>query len=216
MSAATSPSSTPAGPVKLAVIYYSATGTVATIAKEMAETAERVGADVRLRRVRELAPQEAVDSNPAWAENARATADIPEATPDDIDWADAVLFGTPTRYGNVTSQLKQYLDMLGPLWQEGRLADKVYSGFTSSATLHGGQESTLLALYNTVHHFGGILVAPGYTDPSKFVDGNPYGTSHVDAQGQSPVEGTTLKAARVQCERVVRVTRALASGFAEN
>ncbi|MGW7349721.1 NAD(P)H:quinone oxidoreductase [Streptomyces sp. Z26] len=201
-----------ATPVKIAVIYYSATGTIATLAKEIADVAERAGAEVRLRRVTELAPQAAIDSNPAWAENARATADIPEAAPDDMDWADAVVFGTPTRYGNVSSQLKQFLDQLGGLWQEGKLADKVYSGFTSSATLHGGQESTLLALYNTVHHFGGLVVAPGYTDASKFADGNPYGTSHVDAQGGNPVDDTARTAARVQAERVVRITSALKAG----
>ncbi|WP_156727388.1 NAD(P)H:quinone oxidoreductase [Streptomyces apocyni] len=202
-------------PVNVAVIYYSSTGTVAEIAKELAETAERSGAEVRLRRVQELAPQSAIDSNPAWAANAKATADIPEATPDDMVWADAVLFGSPTRYGNVTSQLKQYLDTLGGLWQEGKLADKVYSGFTASATLHGGQESTLLALYNTMHHFGGILVAPGYTDPSKFTDGNPYGTSHVSGgEGELAVEETTLTAAKVQAERVVKMTRALKRGLA--
>ncbi|WP_327190172.1 NAD(P)H:quinone oxidoreductase [Streptomyces xinghaiensis] len=200
--------------VRLAVIYYSSTGTNTTVAKEIADTAAKAGAEVRLLRVAELAPRAAVDSNPAWAANADATAGIPEAGPDDMVWADAVIFGTPTRYGNVSSQLKQFLDSLGGLWSEGKLADKVYSGFTSSATLHGGQESTLLALYNTIYHFGGVVVAPGYTDPSKFADGNPYGTSHVDAQGENPVDETTLRAARVQAERVVRLTRALKAGAA--
>ncbi len=152
-------------PVNVAVVYYSSTGTIATIAKAMAADAERAGAQVRLRRAAELAPQAAIDSNPAWAENARATADIPEVSPDDLVWADAVIFGTPTRFGNVTAQLKQFLDTLGGLWQSGQLADKVYSGFTSTATAHGGQESTLLALYNTIHHFGGILVTPGAHRP---------------------------------------------------
>ncbi|MDJ1138554.1 NAD(P)H:quinone oxidoreductase [Streptomyces iconiensis] len=202
--------------VKVAVIYYSSTGTVAALAKEIAATAGQAGAEVRLRRAEELAPQAAIDSNPAWARKARETADIPVATPDDADWADAVLFGSPTRYGNITSQLKQYIDVLGPLWAQGRLADKVYSGFTSSATLHGGQESTLLALYNAAYHFGGIIVPPGYTDASKFVDGNPYGTSHVDAQGENPVDETALTAARVQAKRVVRMTQALASGLAQS
>ncbi|MFE2976793.1 NAD(P)H:quinone oxidoreductase [Streptomyces sp. NPDC059258] len=201
-------------PVNVAVIYYSSTGTVATIAKAMAEDAERAGAQVRLRRAAELAPQAAIDSNPAWAENARATADIPEVSPDDMAWADAVIFGSPTRYGNVTAQLKQFIDTLGGMWQAGQLADKVYSGFTSSATAHGGQESTLLALYNTIHHFGGILVTPGYTDPTKFVDGNPYGTSHVAGQGDIPVGEQTLTAARVQAERVVKFTRAIKAGLA--
>ncbi|ARF63343.1 MULTISPECIES: NAD(P)H:quinone oxidoreductase [Streptomyces] len=200
-------------PVNVAVIYYSSTGTIARIARAIAEDAERVGARVRLRRAAELAPQAAIDSNPAWAENVRATADIPEVSPDDMVWADAVVFGSPTRYGNVAAQLKQFIDTLGGLWQSGQLADKVYSGFTASSTAHGGQESTLLALYNTVHHFGGILVAPGYTDPSKFVDGNPYGTSHVSGQGDIPVGEQTLTAARVQAERVVRITRALKAGL---
>lgn len=200
--------------VNVAVIYYSATGTVARIAEAIADTAKKGGAEVRLRRVTELAPDAAIDSNPAWRAHVEATAGVPVAEPGDMEWADAVVFGTPTRFGNVTSQLKQFLDMLGPLWQEGKLADKVYSGFTSTATTHGGQESTLLALYNTIHHFGGILVTPGYTDPSKFVDGNPYGTSHVAGQGDLPVGEQTLTAARVQAERVVRLTRALKSGLA--
>jgi len=199
---------------KLAVVYYSSTGTIAAIAKEIGEAAEKAGAEVRLLKVAELAPQEAIDSNPAWAANAAATADIPLATPDDMEWADAVIFGSPTHYGNIASQLKQFIDTLGGLWAQGKLADKVYSGFTSSSTAHGGQESTLLALYNTIHHFGGILVAPGYTDPAKFADGNPYGTSHVDAQGNNPVDDTTRTAARVQAERVVRIASALKTGLA--
>lgn len=201
-------------PVKVAVIYYSSTGTVATIAKEIAEAAEKAGAEVRLRKAAELAPQAAIDSNPAWAANATATADISVATPDDLEWADAVIFGSPTRFGNVASQLKQFIDTLGGLWAQGKLADKVYSGFTSTATAHGGQESTLLALYNSVHHFGGIVVAPGYTDPAKFADGNPYGTSHIDAQGNNPVDDTTRNAARVQAERVVKIASGLKAGLA--
>ncbi|MDT0445776.1 NAD(P)H:quinone oxidoreductase [Streptomyces johnsoniae] len=196
-------------PVKLAVIYYSATGSSAALAKEIGETAEKAGAEVRLLKVTELAPAEAIASNEAWAAHAAASAGTPEATPADVEWADAVIFGTPTRFGNVSSQLKQFLDQLGGLWGQGKLADKVYSGFVTTATRHGGQESTLLALYNSVHHFGGILVAPGYTDPVKFVDGNPYGTSHVDAQGSLPVDEDALAAARVQAARVVKVAAAL-------
>ncbi|SDK80728.1 NAD(P)H dehydrogenase (quinone) [Actinopolyspora mzabensis] len=201
-------------PVKLAVVYYSATGVVAETANALVAEAEAAGAEVRLRRVAELAPDEAVDANPAWRANLEATRAIAEATPDDLVWADAVIFGSPTRYGNVAAQLKQFIDSLGPQWQQGLLADKVYSGFTSSSTKHGGQESTLLALYNSVHHFGGILVGPGYTDGSKFVDGNPYGTSHVDGQGQFKVDGETRQAAAVQARRVVNVARALRDGSA--
>ncbi|MFF4950334.1 NAD(P)H:quinone oxidoreductase [Streptomyces chattanoogensis] len=201
-------------PVHVAVIYYSSTGTIAELARLIADTAEHEGAEVRLRRAAELAPQVAVDANPAWAANAAATADILEATAEDMLWADAVILGTPTRFGNVSSQLKQYLDTLGGHWQAGHLQDKLYSGFTASATKHGGQESTLLALYQTVHHFGGILVTPGYTDPSKFADGNPYGTSHVGGP-DTPVDDEARTAARVQARRVVKFTRAIKAGLAQ-
>ncbi|MEV5480696.1 MULTISPECIES: NAD(P)H:quinone oxidoreductase [Streptomyces] len=202
----------PVHDVKVAVIYYSSTGTVAELARRIADAAEHAGADVRLRRTAELAPQTAIDANPAWAANAAATADIMEAAHEDVLWADAVIFGTPTRFGNVTSQLKQYLDTMGGLWQQGRLADKVYSGFTASATKHGGQESTLLALYHTIHHFGGILVTPGYTDPAKFADGNPYGTSHVGGP-DVPLDDDARTAARIQAERVVKFTKAIKHGL---
>jgi NAD(P)H dehydrogenase (quinone) len=165
--------------LKLAVIYYSSTATVDSMARRIALAGEKQGAEVRLRQVDELAPPAAIDSNPAWRDHLDATADEPKAEPDDVVWADAVLFGSPTRYGNIASQLKQFLDTLGPQWAQGQLSDKVYAGFTASMTAHGGQETTLLALYNTVYHFGGIVVPPGYTDPVKFVDGNPYGVSHV-------------------------------------
>jgi NAD(P)H dehydrogenase (quinone) len=101
---------------------------------------------------------------------------------------------------------------LGGLWMQGQLADKVYSGFTATSTAHGGQESTILALYNTVHHFGGIVVAPGYTDPIKFVDGNPYGTSHLAGQRDLPIIDTTRQAAAYQGARVVKVAADLKAG----
>jgi NAD(P)H dehydrogenase (quinone) len=197
--------------VKVAVIYYSSTGTVAEIAKEIAETAEKSGAEVRLRKVDELAPPAAIESNPAWAAHHAADRDTPVATAEDIEWADVVLFGTPTRFGNIASQLKQYIDTLGGLWEQGKLANKVYSGFVSTATNHGGHESTLLALYNSIHHFGGFIVSPGYTDQAKFADGNPYGTSHSDA---APVGDETRAAARVQTQRAISVAAALARGEA--
>ncbi len=166
-------------PVNVAVVYYSSTGTTHAMAERLSQTAEKVGAEVRLRQVAELAPDEVVRSVDAWARHREETRDIPVATPDDVVWADVVLLGSPTRFGNVAAQLKQFVDTLGPQWGQGLLADKVYAGFTSSQTDHGGQESTLLALYNTIHHFGGLIVSPGYTDPVKFADGNPYGVSHV-------------------------------------
>ena len=100
--------------VNVAIIYYSATGSVFELAQAAREAAEKAGAEVRLRKVHELAPQEAIASNEGWSKHALETQDVPEATPDDIDWADVVLFGTPTRYGNVASRLNQFFDTLAP------------------------------------------------------------------------------------------------------
>lgn len=167
----------------LAIIYYSSYGTAHEMATRLAETAESQGADVRLRRVRETAPDEVVQGVEAWAAHAASVADQPVAEPEDLDWADAVIMGSGTRYGHITSQLQAFVDTLGPLWQEGKLADKVYAAFTSSQTLHGGQESTILAMHTTFAHFGGIIVPPGYTDQTKFNDGNPYGVGVVTGAG---------------------------------
>ena len=198
--------------VKVAVIYYSATGGVHQLANKAAEVAQGLGLETRLRRVLELAPDAAIASNDAWQAHVDATKDqVQVATPEDIDWADVVLLGSPTRYGNIAAQLKQYLDTLGPLWQAGKLADKVYTGFTASATAHGGQETTLLALYNSVYHFGGIIVPPGYTDPSKFVDGNPYGVGFVSGQGGAPGE-TEFTAITHEVTRAAEVAGRLQRG----
>ena len=195
----------------LAVIYYSATGNVHALADALSDGAEAAGAEVRLRRVAELAPAEAIDTNPAWRKHAGATASIPEATHDDLRWADAYAFGTPTRYGNVSSQLKQFLDSTAPLWAAGELADKPVTAFTSAINPHGGNESTLLALYNTMHHWGAIVVAPGYTD-QRFgaAGGNPYGTAHPSAAG--PPAEDVLAAAWAQGERLVRIAGWIADG----
>jgi NAD(P)H dehydrogenase (quinone) len=192
--------------VKLAIIYYSSTGTIHGMAERLQQAGEKAGAEVRLRQVPELAPAEAIASNAAWSQHFDRTKDEPKATADDIVWADAVLLGTPTRYGNVASQLKQFLDTLGPQWAQGLLADKAYAGFTATQTAHGGQESTLLALYNTIHHFGGIVVSPGYTDPLKFADGNPYGVSHVTgASNDAPLTDVQFAALDHLAQRIVTI-----------
>jgi NAD(P)H dehydrogenase (quinone) len=162
---------------KLAVIYYSATGHGTTMARHVAKAGQEAGAEVRLRRIAETVDPAFFAGNPAWTANYHATKDLPAASGDDIVWADAVIFGSPTRFGSPAAQLRTFIDSLGGLWAEGKLADKVYAAFTSSNTVHGGQETTLLALYITLIHWGGIIVPPGYTDPCKYVDGNPYGVS---------------------------------------
>ncbi|MEZ0069953.1 NAD(P)H dehydrogenase (quinone) [Streptacidiphilus sp. MAP12-20] len=197
-------------PVNVAVIYYSSTGTVHALAHAAAESAEKAGANVRLRRVAETAPPQAISANEAWGRHLQETADVAEATLDDLDWSDALLFGTPTRFGTPAAQLKAFIDTAGRLWQQGKLADKVCSAFTSSGTAHGGQEATLLALGNVFYHWGGIMVPPGYTDPIQMKAGNPYGASHVAADG--PPGEVSLQAAGHQARRVVEVAAALKAG----
>ncbi|MCX7993881.1 MAG: NAD(P)H:quinone oxidoreductase [Fimbriimonadales bacterium] len=166
--------------VKVSIIYYSATGTNYRMAQEAVHAAEQAGAAVRMRRVRELAPEEAINRRPEWKAHLEATRDIPEATLDDIDWADVIVLSTPTRFGLVSAQMKQFLDSTGPLWAQGKLTNKVMTFMTSAQNLHGGQEMTLLSLFVVAAHWGAILVPPGYTSPAIFESGgNPYGTSTI-------------------------------------
>jgi NAD(P)H dehydrogenase (quinone) len=198
--------------VHAAVIYYSATGSVYSLAQAVVTGAEKAGAETRLRKVRELAPDEAVASNEGWQAHALQTQDVLEASLDDLQWADAVFFGSPTRYGNVAAQLKQFMDTTGPLWSAGKLGNKVYAGFVSTATAHGGQESTLLALANTFYHWGGIIASPGYLDPIQFAAGNPYGASHISGNGEYPPGETELAAAEFVGRRGTEVAQALRAG----
>ena len=185
---------------KVAIIYYSVTGTIDTMARRLAATAEAQGAEVRLLAV----GREDAQGQPGSDERPQ------QPTADDVVWADVVLFGTPSRYGNVAGRLKVLIDSLGAQWANGQLADKVYAGFTASQTLHGGQEAVLLSLYTTIHHFGGIVVSPGYTDGSKFVDGNPYGVGHVTGGGNDqPVDDVTNGALDHMVTRAITVSRRL-------
>jgi NAD(P)H dehydrogenase (quinone) len=162
----------------VAVIYYSSTGTNLIMAEAVAEGAREAGAETRVRIVAENAPEAAINSNPAWRAFVDKTKDHERATHDDIVWADAIVFGTPTRFGNVSSQMKGFIDSLSSLWFQGKLANKVYAGFTSAQNPNGGQEATLLSLYTSFYHFGGIIATTGYTDPVVFAaGGNPYGPS---------------------------------------
>ena len=197
---------------KLAIIYYSATGHGTAMARRVAAAAESAGAEVRVRQVAETHDPESFAHNPAWTANYQATKDLAAATGDDIVWADAVIFGSPTRFGSPAAQLRTFIDSLGGLWTEGKLADKAYAAFTSSNTLHGGQETTLLSLYITLIHWGGIIVPPGYTDPCKFVDGNPYGASLVATHDNiDELDDATGNALDHLARRVVSVADRLAS-----
>lgn len=171
---------------RIAIIYYSSTGHVHGLAQAVADGAADAGAQVRLRRVAELAPDEAVDSNPQWRAHLDATAHVEPATLDDLTWANGYALGTPTRYGNVSAQLRQFLDTTGGLWEAGQLANKPAAAFVSSHFAHGGQESTLLSLYNTLYHWGTVILPTGYVnyDVAAAAGGNPYGISLVEEQAE--------------------------------
>jgi NAD(P)H dehydrogenase (quinone) len=191
--------------VKLAVVYYSTYGTNHQMAETAAEAAREAGAEVRLRKVRETAPEGVVRAQEAWSAQAEKTEHIEEATPEDMVWADGYLFSAPTRYGGAASQMRSFIDTLGPIWQEGKLANKTFTAMSSAGNPHGGQETTLQTLYVTAMHWGAILVPPGYTDQAVFgAGGNPYGTS-VTAGGEGL--GEESKAAiRHQARRLVEIT----------
>ncbi|WP_204003594.1 NAD(P)H:quinone oxidoreductase [Micromonospora lutea] len=199
--------------VKVAVIYYSATGSVHALAQAVAEGAASAGAIVRLRRVAELAPDSAINQNPQWRRHADATASIAQASPEDLAWADAYAFGTPTRFGAPAAQLKQFIDQAGGLWQEGKLANKPVTAFTSAFNRHGGNEATILSLGNVFYHWGSLIVPPGFTDPVVYAaGGNPYGTSHVTSPTGDGPDAAALEAARYQGLRLARITLQLLRG----
>lgn len=196
---------------KIAIIYYSATGHGTEMAKVAEEAAKATGAEVRLRHIKEITDPSVFAENPAWSANYEATKDLPEATGEDIVWADAVIFGSPTRFSNVPASFQAFIDSLGGLWAQGKLANKVYAAWTSSQTLHGGQETTLQKIYQVVMHFGGYIVTPGFTDGSKFVDGNPYGVSHVTGpENQNDLDDADRTALQHMTQRVIETASKLA------
>ena len=164
--------------VKLDIIFYSMTGTNYQLAQWAAEAGREAGAEVRILKVHELAPESVIEGSSAWKATIEATKDIKEASSQDLDWADAIIFSAPTRFGTMPSQLKQIIDMQGGLMAQGKLTNKVVSAMTSAQNPHGGQEGTVKEIYTVMMHWGAIIVPPGYTDDSIFAPvGNPYGTS---------------------------------------
>lgn len=194
--------------VKLAVVYYSTYGSNHQMASIAAEAAKAAGAEVRLRKVPETAPAAVVAGQDAWKAHAEATAHVPVATAEDMEWANAYLFSAPTRFGVQASQMRAFIDTLGPLWLKGGLSNKPVSAMSSAQNAHGGQEATLLSFYTTIMHWGGIIVAPGFTDPSIYkVGGNPYGYSHTVG---APFTDDVKAAIGHQARRLVEVAAKLA------
>lgn len=198
--------------VNVAVVFYSMGGTNFQLAKWAKEGVEAAGADVRLLKVQELAPQSVIDGNDLWKSTVEATKDIPVATSADLEWADAIIFSTPTRFGAIASQMKQFIDLQGGLWAQGKTINKVVSAMSSAQNPHGGQEASILALYTSMMHWGAIIASPGYTDPVLFgAGGNPYGTSVTVGQDGKMVEDVE-DSVKHQAARTVTVAEWVKAG----
>lgn len=198
--------------VKLAVIFYSMGGTNYQLAKWAEEGAKAAGAEVKVFKVEELAPESIIAGNEGWKATVDATKDVPVATSADLEWADAIVFSVPTRFGNMPSQMKQFLDIQGGLWASGKTVNKVVSAMSSAQNPHGGQEATILSLYTSMMHWGAIIVPPGYTDPVLYgAGGNPYGTSVTVGQDGKMVEDVEA-AVKHQAKRTVAVADSVIKG----
>ena len=202
--------------MKILIVFYSTYGHVYKMAQAVAEGVKTVkGAEVEIRRVPETLPQEvlkkmgAVDAQNAFSQ-------IPECTVDDLAKADAVIFGTPTRFGNMCGQMRQFLDATGQLWASGSLVGKVGSVFTSTATQHGGQESTILTFHVTLLHHGFVVVGLPYAFQGQMrideiTGGSPYGASTIaGGDGSRMPSENELEAARFQGKHVANIASKLA------
>jgi NAD(P)H dehydrogenase (quinone) len=202
--------------MKILIVYYSMYGHVHRMAQAVAEGAREVpGVEVALRRVPETLP-EAVLAKMGAADAQKSMADVPVCAVDELAAADAVIFGVPTRFGNMCGQMRQFLDATGKLWAKGDLVGKVGSVFTSSATQHGGQESTILGFHVTLLHHGMVIVGlpytfQGQTRIDEITGGSPYGASTIaGGQGERWPSDNELAAARFQGKHVATIASRLA------
>ena len=191
---------------KVLVLYYSAYGHIEAMAKAVVEGAKAAGADVTLKRVPELVPED-VAKNSGYKMDQEA----PIATADELADYDAIIFGCGTRYGTMASQMRNFIDQTGGLWAQGKLVGKVGSAFTSTATQHGGQESTILGFIPTMLHHGMIVVGLPYAfavqmGVEEVKGGSPYGASTItDGDGSRMPSEIELSAARYQGEHVAKI-----------
>jgi NAD(P)H dehydrogenase (quinone) len=195
---------------KVLVLYYSSYGHIETMANAVAEGARSAGAEVAIRRVPELVPDEVAKSS-----HFKLDQSAPVATVAELPEYDAIIIGTPTRFGNMAAQMKNFLDQTGGLWFTGKLVGKVGSVFTSTATQHGGQESTILTTHTVLLHHGMILVGlpyafQGQMGTSEIIGTSPYGSSTIAGPDGSrqPTE-TDLAGARFQGKHVAEIAAKL-------
>jgi NAD(P)H dehydrogenase (quinone) len=202
---------------KIQVVFYSMYGHVYQMAEAVAEGARAVaGTEVTLLRVPELVPAEALERSGA-AGAQQAFAQIPLAEVEGLAEADAIIFGVPTRFGNMAAQMRNFLDQTGGLWARGALIGKVGSVFTSTATQHGGQESTILSFHTTLLHHGMVIVGVPYSEARQMTidevsGGSPYGASTITGgQGQRLPSENELAIARFQGQHVAEIAARLAA-----
>ncbi|MDY6896232.1 MAG: NAD(P)H:quinone oxidoreductase [Thermotogota bacterium] len=200
---------------KVNVIFYSMYGHIYQMAKAEAEGAKEVeGTDVKIYRVPETVPEDILIQSGAKKAQEQFL-DIPIANLDSLVEADAIIFGTPTRFGMMAAQMRQFLDTTGPLWAKGSLVGKIGSVFTSTSTQHGGQESTILNFHTTLLHHGMIIVGTPYTEPglsdaSNIHGGSPYGASAIIIQGdENRPNEIELNIAKSQGKRVAEIAKKL-------
>jgi len=201
--------------MKVLIVFYSTYGHVYKMAQAVAEGVKTVaGAEVEIRRVPETLPQEVLKKMGA-VDAQKAFSQIAEAKVDDLAKADAVIFGTPTRFGNMCGQMRQFLDATGQLWANGSLVGKVGSVFTSTATQHGGQESTILTFHVTLLHHGFVVVGLPYSFQGQMrideiTGGSPYGASTIaGGDGSRMPSENELEAARFQGKHVAGIASKL-------
>jgi NAD(P)H dehydrogenase (quinone) len=200
-------------PTNILVTFYSTYGHIHRMARAVAEGAERVpDITVRLRRIAELEEaRKAFSAQDAYVQAQQAQADLAIVTHDDLRWADGIAWGTPTRYGNMTAQMKQFIDTTGGLWLKGELEDKPAGIFTSTGTIHGGQETTILTALVPLIHLGMVFVGTPYgQNPQNLVTdgigGSPYGPGTLAGtdNARQPVEAE-LTTARNLGSRLARI-----------
>ena len=204
--------------MKIQVVFYSMYGHIYRMAEAIAEGARQVdGAEVALYQVPELVPEEALEKSGAKAARA-AFAHVPVMEPDQLTKADAVLFGTPTRFGNMCAQMRNFLDRTTKLWLSGALIGKVGSVFASTASQHGGQETTITSFHTTLLHQGMIIVGVPYSEQrlvqmDEISGGTPYGaTTLAGTDGKRQPSEIEREIARFQGRHVAEITRRLVSG----
>src|SRR5215471_17123499 len=201
----------PSPRANILVAFYSRDGSVEALAKAVSEGAREAGAEVRLRRVPDLVSPDVMAKVPGWEERSkRMLTEYGAPTQADVEWADGIIFGTPTRFGNTSAELKAFIDSLGGLWVQGKLNGKAAGAITSTGGPHGGNETTLLSLYIPMAHLGFIIVPNGYTHSRVFEGhGTPYGSTSISGQNSAPPTAEELEVARHQGARITQVAAAL-------